>query len=181
MTIPGRAGSQANALRIVNSTPDPVHVTLNPWPRFFTLLPSGGFELRHRTESRSYLEVDVDDQGLWVFAAYGGVACLVAGGAPEVLPAVAAPDLARAGSLTGSHGRTAELVDPSVGMYVCDDRSGSERIVVTESERARAEHRLPERGIAHRWAVATGWPGRPPVLEVHARTVHVIGREVEID
>jgi hypothetical protein len=179
--IPGRVGSHANVLRIVNRTPDPVHVTLNPWPRIFTLLRSAGFELRHRTESLSYFEFDVDDRGLWLFAAYGGVAHLAAGGPPELLPGVTAPDLARAGTLTGSHGRTAARVDPSVGVYLGDDRTRSDRVVVARSEGARVERRLPERGIPHWWVVATGRPDRPPVLEVHPRTLHVAGVEVELD
>jgi hypothetical protein len=44
----------------------PVHVTLNPWPTFLSLLPSGELDIGQETEGPGFLELELTDNGLFV-------------------------------------------------------------------------------------------------------------------
>ena len=178
---PGRV--HTNALRIVNGTPGALHVTFNPWRKFFWLPPSAGFELRQGARSQEYLEVDVDDRGLWVFGAHGATAELFVAGTVEQLAAVPRPERRSSDPRRGWPGVVDEPAGAGVGtagFYVSDDRTSTGRVVVAEADGVSTRHPLREEGTPHGWADAVGWPDRSPVLEVRPGGLHLAGTAVRV-
>jgi hypothetical protein len=65
---PEGAMALVNAVTVVNETSDAINVTFNPWPTFFSLLPNGKMTLEQGACAEPGVEIDLADEGLFLFA-----------------------------------------------------------------------------------------------------------------
>ncbi len=163
---------QVGKLSIKNELPSPVHVTLNPWVTFFSLLAGSEFELNFMFSARAELEVDLSDEGLFVFATN-----IHAG---QLVHADKNLDLRMAGSGSLTRTEVASLEEWIAATEAGSRPGGTAQVTVCDSRHPSGKRKLSPYSSAENAEPETGDP-RATTCESLDIRISLRGNEIAVD